>query len=224
VLFRSPADMVLLATGQIRDEQWASSLLDDAGRPPSLFLAGDFLNGAGSLIDAVASGKSCARAVDSFLTGTVRLRDVGRVEPAAKTGRTRAMDEIPRQPMPMIPLSDRAVRAEVETGLSVNAARTEASRCYLCHYKFEIDNDLCIYCDRCLKVKPVENCIFKVKHLIHDASGRITGYEPSTSSKDYNMLYIDQSQCIRCGACRDVCPVECISLQKVSRQTVAMTA
>lgn len=216
--FMVEADMVLLATGQTRDESWAGELL--ANKPAHLFIAGDFLNGAGSLIEAVASGKSCARAVDRYLTGAVRVRELGRVEHAVKTGRTRAMDAIPRQAMPLLAAGDRSLLAEVETGFDENTARTEAQRCYLCNYKFEIDNDLCIYCDRCLKVKPVEKCIVKVKHLIHDAEGRITGYEPSTSSKDYNLLYIDQSQCIRCGACRDVCPVECISLQKVTRLSV----
>lgn len=216
--FDVEADMILLATGQERDEGWAGELL--ANKPEHLFMAGDFLNGVGSLIEAIASGKSCARAVDRFLTGAVRVRDVGLVENAVKTGRTRAMDAIPRQPMSALPVDQRSRLAEVETGYDDNTAREEARRCYLCNYKFEIDNDLCIYCDRCLKVKPVENCIVKVKHLIHDAEGRITGYEPSTSSKDYNLLYIDQSQCIRCGACRDVCPVECISLQKVTKLSV----
>lgn len=218
--FTVEADMVLMATGQKRDDRWVGTLLDQQRRPKNLFLAGDFLNGAGSLIEAVASGKSCAREVDKFMAGMVRVRDVGFVEPAIKTGRTRAMDELPRQNMPTLPVTQRSQQAEVETGYNEDAARTEAKRCYLCHYKFEIDNDLCIYCDRCLKVKPVEKCIVKVNHLLHDEQGRITGYVPSTSSKDYNMLYIDQSQCIRCGACRDVCPVECISLQKVSRTTV----
>jgi glutamate synthase (NADPH/NADH) small chain len=218
--FSVDADTVLLATGQKRDDQWASAYLGKSDSPEKLFLAGDYLNGAGSLIEAVGSGKSCARAVDKYLTGSVRLRDVGLVENALRTGRTRAMDEVPRQDMPMLGLEQRSMLAEVETGYEEETARIEARRCYLCNYKFEIDNDLCIYCDRCLKVKPVEKCIVKVKHLIHDAEGRITGYEPSTSSKDYNMLYIDQSQCIRCGACKDVCPVECISLQKVSKQTV----
>jgi ferredoxin len=105
---------------------------------------------------------------------------------------------------------------EVELGLDETTAKTEAQRCYLCHYKFEIDNSLCIYCDRCLKVMPVEKCIVKAAGLLRDGQCRITGIQPAQSAKDCRLLYIDQSQCIRCGACREVCPVECISLQKVS--------
>ena len=39
--------------------------------------------------------------------------------------------------------------------------------------------------------------------------GRSTGPKiflvgPSTGNKDYNLLYIDQNECIRCGACAEV--------------------
>ncbi|MCP3867147.1 MAG: 4Fe-4S dicluster domain-containing protein, partial [Gammaproteobacteria bacterium] len=56
--------------------------------------------------------------------------------------------------------------------------------------------------------------------LIYDERDRISGYLPSRSAKDYNLLYIDQNECTRCGACAEVCPVECIPLQRVSRVQV----
>jgi formate dehydrogenase major subunit len=211
--FEIPADTVLLGIGQSQDATW---VIDS----PHVFHAGDFATGAMSLIDAIAHGKACARDVDEYLVGRARTRDVAVIEDAASTGRTRDMDAIPRRPMPVLPTGDRALKDEVERGYAATTAETEAKRCYLCHFKYEIDNDLCIYCDRCLKVKPVENCIVKVSSLIYDPDGRITGFNRSQGSKDYNMLFIDQSQCIRCGACKDVCPVECISLQKVSRKSL----
>ena len=228
------ADTVLLATGQQQDIAWidadlADAVLDENRKPRAnfetnlagrLFAAGDFVTGAVSLIDAIGHAKRCARQIDRALTGTDRIKEVVEIEDADETGRTREMDEIPRQPMPVLPPDRRDLRTEVETGYGEEAAREEARRCYLCHYKFELDNDLCIYCDRCLKVKPVEGCIVKVASLNFDEADRIVGVNPSTGTRDYNMLYIDQNQCIRCGACADVCPVECISLQKVSLHTV----
>jgi NADPH-dependent glutamate synthase beta subunit-like oxidoreductase/ferredoxin len=216
--FEIAADTVLLGIGQSPDLSWVN-VIPGAASSTKLFRAGDVATGAKSLIDAIAHGKACARQVDEFLMGRERLKDVAFVEDASGTGRTREMDAIPRQPMPVLPLAGRSLRSEVESGFAPAASETEAKRCYLCHFKYEIDNDLCIYCDRCLKVKPVENCIVKVSSLIYDEDGRITGFNRSQGSKDYNMLYIDQAQCIRCGACKDVCPVECISLQKVSRKT-----
>ncbi len=226
--FEVEADTVLLATGQRRDFAWAPEALaatlhaardvietSEAG----LFLTGDASEGSGSLIDAIGHARRCARIVDRHLTGKSRFEDGALITKAAKTGRTRALDALPRNPIPVLPLDRRGLRDEVDTGYARETAQTEASRCYLCHFKFEIDNDLCIYCDRCLKVKPVENCIVKVSALEYDAQGRVTGYTRSTSSRDYKMLFIDQNQCIRCNACAEVCPVECISLQKVQRCT-----
>ena len=216
------ADTVLLATGQHRDQagqvvadQIAASATGNQHRS-HWFLAGDVALGALSLIDAIGHAKQCARYVDRVLMGEDRWREVVWVEDAKTTGRTREMDAIPRQVMPTLPLAERGLAAEVETGFPEDQAQEEARRCYLCHYKYEIDNDLCIYCDRCLKVKPVENCIVKVSALQFDEESRITGLNPSTSAENYNLLFIDQNECIRCGACADVCPVECISLQKVS--------
>lgn len=208
-------DTVLLGTGQTTDTGWVPASL-----PAKVFVAGDFATGAKSLIDAIAHGKARALEADEFLTGHKRLADAVHIEKAAGTGRTRELDAIPRQGMPALDADRRGLKDEVETGFELAAAKAEASRCYLCHFKFEIDNDLCIYCDRCLKVKPVEKCIVKVSSLIYDAQDRITGYNESRTGKDYNLLFIDQSKCIRCGACKDVCPVECISLQKVSKCVV----
>ncbi len=209
--FDVPADVVLLATGQRADEGGTEGKTAD-----KLFRAGDFRTGPASLIDAIADGKAVASRVDQFLMGEARMVNAVLIEEAESTGRTREMDAIARQTMPELPVNERAATEEVELGLDKKAAQTEASRCYVCSYKFEIDNDLCIYCDRCLKVKPVETCIVKISALEYAPDGRITGYRRSTGNSDYNMLYIDQSQCIRCGACKEVCPVECISLQKVS--------
>lgn len=228
------ADTVLLATGQVPDWGWAGDLADALGKVspsgqslvsayPSLFVTGDAAQGALSLIDAIGHAKICARAVDRFLTGRNRFRDAIWIEDATSNGRNRDMDAIPRQPMPERDIAERSAQAEVETGYAEDVAVQEAQRCYLCHYKYEIDNDLCIYCDRCLKVKPVDDCIIKVRSLTYDEEGRIIGYERSTSAKDYNMLYIDQNECIRCGACAEVCPVECIPLQKVQKITLPLS-
>lgn len=211
-------DTVLLATGQERVAEGFEAEVPGLERD-GLFQAGDFVTGPASLVDAIGHARACAREVDRFLMGVDRLEDAVEIEPCRATGRERAWDDLPRQPMPVLPIAQRGIGDEVECGLGEEQAREDARRCYLCNLKFEIDNDLCIYCDRCLKVKPVENCIVKIKAVEFDDAGRIAGYAPSTSRKNYNLLYIDQNECIRCGACVDVCPVDCITLQKVSPVT-----
>jgi NAD(P)H-flavin reductase len=112
------------------------------------------------------------------------------------------------------PMVDAGVHALTEKGLSRQNI----------HYdKFEdatspapvIDNTICVVCDECLLVKPLENCIVEVATLRANGGSNFYGYEridPAYTSGIYhNTLYIDPKECIRCYACVDICPVGAIS-------------
>lgn len=235
-----PATTVLLATGQFPD----GSIVGDEGkelldgkatwlatgsahrtRRAKVFAAGDFATGARSLIDAIAHAKECALVVDEALLGKRRMREVAVVEDAKATGRTREMDAVPRRKMRLLPVLDRGLRAEVEQGFDKERAAEETQRCYLCHHKMEIDPALCTSCDLCLNVKPRADCIVKVSAFQYDDAGRIAGFQRASEEDKHPRIWINQSECIRCGACIDVCPDDAISLQKVSlRQVMAAKA
>ena len=237
------ADTVILATGQFPDTHWIGSgltrklvakdgWLSGGGAQetaqPNLFAAGDFALGATTLIQAIGHARECARKVDAWLRGVQRSPARALTGPVFQsklpggrdTGRTPQMNVIPIHAMPVLPPGERKFDAEVETGYPADTASAEASRCYLCHYKFEIIDEKCVLCDECLNVKPVDGCIVEIASLVRDDEGRITGYtrveEGKTDSLYYNRLWIDQSQCIRCGRCESVCPVNAITIQKVS--------
>jgi ferredoxin len=235
--FDLPASTVLLATGQFPDggivgddgkellakDGWLATGSAHRTRRAKVFAAGDFATGARTLIDAIAHAKACAVVVDEALTGKRRMQEVALVESAKATGRTREMDAVPRRKMRLLPVLDRNLRAEVEQGFDRERAAEETTRCYLCHHKMEIDSTLCTNCDLCLNVKPRADCIVKVSAFHYDDAGRITGWERATDEDKRPRIWINQSDCIRCGACIDVCPDDAISLQKVSLRT-AMAA
>ncbi len=216
--FDLPADTVLLATGQFPDFSWVGN--QDASPTPDthekLFAAGDFAQGATSLIDAIAHAKRTARNVDFFLSGHDRLQPAVQVEDATDTGRTREMDAIGRQPMLTRPATERRLRNEVELGFDEQAALKEAQRCYRCNYKFEIDQDKCIKCDWCLKARPRPECILMLKEIRHDDAGRVVSWDATETVREMNLIWINSDECIRCGACLKACPVDAINLQKVS--------
>ncbi|HKQ24816.1 MAG TPA: FAD-dependent oxidoreductase [Burkholderiales bacterium] len=241
--FEIGADAVILATGQFPQSRWIDAALapklvardgwlasgtahQTAQR--NIFVAGDFALGATTLIQAIGHAKECARAVDEWLTDAPRMKQFVHIGAAFRskvpggrtTGRTAEMNVIPIHPMPRVAVPERGLEAEVETGFAIPVAKEEASRCYLCHYKFEIVDRDCVLCDECLKVKPVEGCIVEIASLRRDDEGRILGYKKvekgETDSLYYNRLWIDQSQCIRCGRCETVCPVNAITIQKVA--------
>jgi formate dehydrogenase major subunit len=244
--FDVAADNVILATGQFPDcawidrslapqlvgsDQWLSSGNAQQTAHRKIFVAGDFALGATTLIQAIGHAKECAAQVHGFLSGGSRVRQAAVIgasfqsKPAGgkTTGRTPDMNFIPIHRMPTLLLDRRGLSDEVETGYEQPQALMEASRCYLCHYKFEIIDAKCVLCDECLKVKPVPDCIVEVADLLRDDEGRITGYrrveEGKTDSLYYNRLWIDQNQCVRCGQCEVVCPVNAISIQKVSLES-----
>ena len=241
--FLAQADSVILATGQfpqadwideglrerlVANDGWLNSARAYQTAHERIFAAGDFVLGASTLIEAIGHARKCARSVDEKLMGNPRLRPVARAEKAFQskvpegrtTGRSASMNLIPIHPMPTLPAGERNSHAEVETGYDADTAREAAGRCYLCHYKFEIIDSKCVLCDECLKVKPVPGCIVEVAGIERDAAGRITGYRAVesgvTDSLYYNRLWIDQDQCVRCGQCEAVCPVNAISIQKVT--------
>lgn len=182
-----------------------------------LYIAGDYMTGPSTVIESIAQGRKAAERIAEDLTGK-RFREWAvRVEEAQITDRDREWDFIPRKEMPTIrPVEKRLdpPDIEVETGYTHELAFEESKRCYLCYLHYEIDIDRCIYCRYCIDVAP-RDCIKLVKSVITNDVGAVVGYEETGKWHEVNAVVIDNSRCIRCGACLEVCPVDCISVSKV---------
>ena len=172
--FEVPCRTLIFSIGQSQDTRILPKDVRLAGghltTVANLFVAGDYSSGNADVISAIGDGKSVAEEIDVFFSGQSRRRQFLRVDQAELTGRLRDHDLVDLPPMPMLPLGQRGRDDEVELGFDPPAGDIHAWRCYLCNYKFEIDQDKCIHCDWCIKVSP-RNCILRLGELELDEDG-----------------------------------------------------
>jgi ferredoxin len=178
-----------------------------------IFVSGDFHTGPLDVIHAVADAKSATGAIDESLMGRRRLHRWVEIQEADDTGRLRDHDLYTPAHMRTLPLEQRRGNEEVDLGYNAQEIEVNALRCYLCNFKFEIDQDKCIHCDWCIKVSP-RACIHQLTRLFADADGAPTGHIKSATAADATYIWIESDQCIRCGECHRACPTYAIPIRK----------
>ncbi len=225
--FVEPCDTLLIAIGQktvndyldleVELDRWGAVQVDERGMTSveGLFAAGDFVIGASTVVEAVGLGRKTALKMDTWLMGRERRKLVVKIEPVEEPRRERSWDFIPPQHIPMEPMKSRfdTLELEAEKGYDQDLAVEEAKRCYLCHHKYEIDPDNCIYCRACIEVAP-RNCIKLVSGIEIKEDGSYGELHESSQWDQVGAIWIDNNECIRCGACYMVCPTKCISITK----------
>jgi formate dehydrogenase major subunit len=220
------ADTVIIAVGQ-RPKPLPGTHAADG--PPAadpntfgapldkLYVAGDYLTGPSTVIEAIAAGRNAAERIAEDLLGRKFREWAVRIEEARITDRDRSWDFAPRVEVPtVLPVEDRfaGLEVEAETGYTRESAHQESKRCYLCYLHYEIDMTRCIYCRYCIDAAP-RNCIKLVKNALLDDDGALKELVETSDWRQTAAVVIDNSRCIRCGACVRVCPMDCISVSKV---------
>jgi formate dehydrogenase major subunit len=233
--FLEPCDTLLVAIGQrtlndyldvtLELDRWGSVSVDDSGKSSheGIFAAGDYVKGPTTVIEAVGHGRQTALGIDTWLMGRQRRQQVVRIEPVSGPLRERSYDFIPSQEMPTAALRPRSksLQHEVETGYDSTVAHEEAKRCYLCNLKYQIDVGNCIYCRACIEVAP-RNCIKLIEGVEIQKDGTYGELIETNQWNEVGAIWIDNNECIRCGACFMVCPTKCISIERLDFVTQDM--
>lgn len=237
-----PCDTVLLAVGQAPTLSFLKSggsdvelmkngwINVDMGSlqttAADVFVTGDLAHGTKLVIDAVASGKHCARSVYQYLTGrSIASHATTSYIVLDQYRRERGYESLRRVPVPTIHPGERLEHPEnvVETGYTKEEAMREASRCLDCGVTPVFDGTRCVLCGGCVDVCPTK-CLKIVSLDVLELTGDISaaveaaiGVEPELDAN--SAILKDEDRCIRCALCAMRCPVDAITMERVAFST-----
>jgi len=199
---------------------------------PGLFFGGDAAFGPKNIIWAVEHGHQAAISIHKYCHGEDiddRLAD-GMHLSSSKMGIhewafSNDYDGAERTLMPHVSLKERfkKLNMEVELGFSLEQALAETERCLNCDVQTVFTESLCIECDACIDVCPV-NCL-TITH-----NGEETELRSRLSAPAENLeqdIYVsdvlpqtgrvmvkDEDLCLHCSLCAERCPTAAWDMQK----------
>ena len=241
-----PCDDVLVAVGQensfpwierdcgIDFDKWDMPKVDPAtmaSTNPKVFFGGDAAFGPKNIIWAVAHGHEAAISIDRFCRG----EDVG-VRPAPQIGISSqkmgihewsydneiAPDKRYRVPHREKVAALRDIKAEVELGYDIELALKEAERCLNCDVQTVFTGQLCIECDACVDICPMDCITFTANGEEADLRQRLQAPAKNLTQDLYiannlktgRVMVKDEDVCLHCGLCAERCPTGAWDMQK----------
>ena len=190
---------------------------------PRVFFGGDSAFGPKNIIWAVAHGHQAAISIHKMCMG----EDINdRPEPGVNITSTKmgihewsydndiSLDlrfKVPHRDK-LIALKD--IKAEVELGFDDKLAFAEAQRCLNCDVQTVFSDKLCIECDACVDICPVD-CISFVPNgdeaelrtrLSAPATDLSQSLYISVELKTGRIMAKDEDVCLHCGLCAERCP------------------
>ena len=239
-------DDVLVAIGQENAFPWVEADLgiafDDRGMPvvdrttmastrPGVYFGGDSAFGPKNIIWAVAHGHDAAISIDLQCRGeplTLRppphlnlmSQKMGIHEWSYDNGIHG--DRRYRVPLKDVTIALKDIRAEVELGFDPKLAYAEAQRCLNCDVQTVFADQLCIECDACVDICPMDCITFTHDGDEPDLRARLTAPALNTGQALYvsapvktgRVMAKDEDVCLHCGLCAERCPTGAWDMQK----------
>jgi NADPH-dependent glutamate synthase beta subunit-like oxidoreductase len=242
-----PCDDVILAIGQdnafpwierdlgIEFDKWDCPVVDEQTMMCSrdgVFFGGDSAFGPKNIIWAVAHGHEAAISIHKYCQGE-DLRDrlpTGVNLSSQKMGMhewsySNDYDPSERRLMPHVELKERFKKLdiEVELGFTAEQAAMEVERCLNCDIQTVFFSKLCIECDACIDICPV-NCLTITRNGEEDElRTRLSApaenleqalYVSAELPQTGRVMVKDEDLCVHCGLCAERCPTGAWDMQK----------
>jgi len=239
-------DVVLIAVGQENAFPWierdAGVEFDEWGMPridkvtmqstvPNVFFGGDAAFGPKNIIWAVAHGHDAAVSIDKLLNGEdVRERPAPGVSLVSQKMGIHEWsydNDVSLASRYQVPWRDKKltlkdIKVEVELGFDQKSGFAEAQRCLNCDVQTVFTGKLCIECDACVDICPMDCITFTEngeeadlrKRLNAPATTMTQDVYVSDALKTGRIMAKDEDVCLHCGLCAERCPTGAWDMQK----------
>tara|TARA_B100000959_G_scaffold155209_1_gene162705 strand:- start:759 stop:2570 length:1812 start_codon:yes stop_codon:yes gene_type:complete len=240
-------DDVILAIGQdnafpwierdigMQFDKWDCPVVDEETMMSSLegvFFGGDAAFGPKNIIWAVAHGHEAAISIHKYCSKE-DLKDRlprGMNLSSQKMGihewsYSNSYDSSERRLMPHVDLKRRfkELDIEVELGFSLDQTVTEVERCLNCDIQTVFTAGLCIECDACIDICPVDCLTMTENGDENELRARLTAPAENTEQSLYvsdelpqtsRVMVKDEDLCVHCSLCAERCPTGAWDMQK----------
>jgi len=242
----TPCDDVLIAVGQenafpwierdigIEFDRWDMPKVDPKTMQstlPKVFFGGDAAFGPKNIIWAVAHGHDAAISIDKLCHG----EDIHDRPPPGVTLVSQKMgihewsydNDISNDLRYKVPLRDTSIalkdiRVEVEIGFDEKLGYLEAERCLNCDVQTVFTGSLCIECDACVDICPMDCITFTEDGTEAELRGRLMAPALNReqdlyigdSLKTGRIMVKDEDVCLHCGLCAERCPTGAWDMRK----------
>ncbi len=246
-----PCDDVILAIGQenafpwierdlgIEFDQWDVPVVDATtfqSTREGVFFGGDSAFGPKNIIWAVEHGHQAAISIHNYCQQrelTERLPDRMNLS-STKMGihewsYSNDYNPASRRQMPHVELKKRfeKINIEVELGFTVDQVITEVERCMNCDVQTVFFDKLCIECDACMDICPVDCLTITNNGPEHELRQRLRAPAENPEqdlfvSRDLpqtgRVMVKDEDVCVHCGLCAERCPTGAWDMQQFKLQ------